>query len=485
MSHSFDVYNWTTYLDNPDGTDGLYYSNDQSAVNNGTANDYSGYTQKYVATTGSDAADGSIGTPWKTIQYGMNQITTGGTVLNVRAGTYAESAETANVSLDGTIPWLIFNNSGSLASGYIVVRAYNGEAAILDQTDTAGGFLINGKNYIAVHDMEIVNCRSSGVHCKDEPTNAYLNSYVKVVDNEIHAVRGLTGDNVGGVRMNSCSYGLVQNNHIYDVYIDGANPQTNAACIHSYRMSNTVLEYNTLVDSANGVFWKQAVEGDGNCNIRYNYINPNWEGLRLGYQGSGYPGIEDSNVHHNLIINAHWGIQLYQGEDDVLFPCTNVKIYNNTIADGILDGGELAAGLKVDGAENLQFYNNLIADIGWPVFGTRNTGTETVTNEITDCDYNLYHTFSQFRLDWYGGAPDYSYATLALWRSDSKGDSTQMIVTASGPDLNGQDADPLFTNQAADDYTLGGGSPALTADRSGNSIGCYNNGFTIGADWSY
>jgi len=52
----------------------------------------------YIATTGSDAADGSSGTPWLTISKAMTTVVAGDTV-NVAAGTYSGSATT---STDGT-----------------------------------------------------------------------------------------------------------------------------------------------------------------------------------------------------------------------------------------------------------------------------------------------------------------------------------------------------------------------------------------------
>ncbi|RYZ96507.1 MAG: DUF1565 domain-containing protein, partial [Moraxellaceae bacterium] len=72
----------------------------------------------YVAPTGSDSNNGSLNSPWKTVQYAVNKAVAGDTV-NVRAGTYPE---TINIT-----------RSGSAAVGQrIIFRNYPGERPVLD-----------------------------------------------------------------------------------------------------------------------------------------------------------------------------------------------------------------------------------------------------------------------------------------------------------------------------------------------------------------
>ena len=71
---------------NPDGTFSAY-SSVNSATTTAVVNTY------YVDPAGNDTTgDGSIGTPWATIQRGVWDLTAGD-VLNVNAGTYTEAAE--------------------------------------------------------------------------------------------------------------------------------------------------------------------------------------------------------------------------------------------------------------------------------------------------------------------------------------------------------------------------------------------------------
>lgn len=71
---------------------------------------YSCTTNKYVSTTGSDSANGSIGTPWLTLAHANSTTPTAGTCINVEPGTYAVGAT--------------ITAGGNLASstGYVVYR---------------------------------------------------------------------------------------------------------------------------------------------------------------------------------------------------------------------------------------------------------------------------------------------------------------------------------------------------------------------------
>lgn len=72
----------------------------------------------YVATTGSDSGTGAIGDPWRTIQYGVNQLG-GGDTLYIRAGTYVEAV---------SVPTGASGTSGA----HTTIAAYTGETVVID-----------------------------------------------------------------------------------------------------------------------------------------------------------------------------------------------------------------------------------------------------------------------------------------------------------------------------------------------------------------
>jgi hypothetical protein len=104
----------------------------------------------YVSTTGNDESAGTFENPWRTISYGITQLTAGDT-LYIRGGTYVESIE---------------ENTSGTAVNPITISGYNGETAIIDGEYTLPGgsvynffVQING-NYVTLRDITLM--RSSG-----------------------------------------------------------------------------------------------------------------------------------------------------------------------------------------------------------------------------------------------------------------------------------------------------------------------------------
>ena len=83
----------------------------------------------YVAPSssgGSDSNNGSIGSPFETIQHGVNQLSSGGDILNIKAGTYRES-----ITIDET------GSNGN----QIIIQAYENDVVTIDGTiDVTGNW---------------------------------------------------------------------------------------------------------------------------------------------------------------------------------------------------------------------------------------------------------------------------------------------------------------------------------------------------------
>lgn len=442
--------------------------------------DYTGYTHKYVSTTGSDSNDGSELSPWRTIQHAVNQVTSGGHVINVRGGTYTENAETVYI-YGAPRPAVVMKHSGSV-DNYIAIRSYPGETAIIDQGGVGLGFSFVTESYLIFDDLTIRNCFTAGIYSAGN----YWSSNIKIVNNHIYNMRGPVGQNVGGVRFDWTTEGYIANNKIHDVRIpDGTSEGNgNASCLHSYRMATTTIENNTLYDSNRGVFHKQAKEGEGGVIVRNNHISQIWEGIRLTVQGSNEAGVIDSDYYNNIILDAHFGVHAIQGECDPLWPSTNLRFFNNTFAKHRWLGGEPPFALYVDGVRDLQWYNNITHNIDRPIMAIHVVVGEQVVNEIIYCDYNLYYNWVDNRLNIYGTDPDYIYTNMTDWRANADIDSDMMNLVTSGPDLQSLEVDPLFTNYTSNDFTLQPSSQARNAGRTGEHIGAYSTDNTfIGVDW--
>jgi hypothetical protein len=107
----------------------------------------------YVSTSGVDTANGSIGSPWRTITYAATQLNPGNT-LYIRGGVYQEKVR--------------FDRNGT-AEQPIKVKSYSGETAIIDgnytlpATATNSDLLSVTADYIEISNIEVKNSLWAGI----------------------------------------------------------------------------------------------------------------------------------------------------------------------------------------------------------------------------------------------------------------------------------------------------------------------------------
>lgn len=124
----------------------------------------------YVATTGDNANDGSIGSPWLTINYAASRPLNPGDTVIVKAGTY----NTSGINL---------TKNGSAAGGYITFKSeVRGGAKVISSGDN--GFLFaTPKNTPNRHHVRIEGFDVSGAKTGINVSKCY---YVEIVDNICH-----------------------------------------------------------------------------------------------------------------------------------------------------------------------------------------------------------------------------------------------------------------------------------------------------------
>jgi Fibronectin type III domain/Right handed beta helix region len=217
----------------------------------------------YVATTGSDSNDGTLASPWRTIQKAFNTLRPGEQAL-VRGGTYTQS--------------VVMQRAGTVTAP-ITVEAYPGERAVIHPGGstsmdypvriTAGaawfrlrGFVIEGSPlegvvnvYIsdggqaqpaAAHDIEL-----SGNDIRDGMgTGVYVapnTNNVQVIGNSVH------GNGIGTEHQHQGVYvlgqnALVANNRVYDqpngfgIQVrsdDSAQPASNVIVVANTTVANS------------------------------------------------------------------------------------------------------------------------------------------------------------------------------------------------------------------------------------------------------
>jgi len=121
---------------------------------------------RVVSTSGSNSNDGSINSPWLTIDYAVDNASPGETIY-VRVGTYNERV---TISTSGT------------AGNYITLRNYPGEYPVLDGSGLGRGTMIRAANvsYFKIINLELTAYVGAGIGIYG------AGSHIEVRDNYIH-----------------------------------------------------------------------------------------------------------------------------------------------------------------------------------------------------------------------------------------------------------------------------------------------------------
>jgi hypothetical protein len=139
-------------------------------------------TVYYVSPSGSDAGAGTSASPWKTLFKATSTVTTAGSVIHLKAGTYTETKKSnlaKAVSIEGegaattivksaiTGQWSNLlslsspqdNNGAQTISGFTIDGQYVSES----NYKTWIGIWVNGRSNVVIRDMKIINFKDRGV----------------------------------------------------------------------------------------------------------------------------------------------------------------------------------------------------------------------------------------------------------------------------------------------------------------------------------
>lgn len=230
----------------------------------------------------------------------------------------------------------------------------------------------------------------------------------------------------------------------------------NSAAFMMYNSDDCIVEHNEFHNQPLAIWWKgdTATPKDSSGNLtRFNKIVGGMDGIKVS---AAYAGGDRSQVYANVIYD-HSGVGItFKGFSSA--EPQNVDVVNNTVV-----GGEYSFYMLESWASTLDYRlrNNIFsgATIGlyrsnyFPSdYGHDPANTLDNLLGVYDMDYSLYHDYAQFG-----------------WKES--GDTAWHTLTFAGTqaspylrNLNSIDgSDPLFSNAANDDYSLGGSSPALNA----------------------
>ena len=468
----------------PDGTFSSY-SATGSDTTTAAVNTY------YVATTGNDTTgDGSSGTPWKTIQRGVWDLTAGD-VLNIAAGTYTEAAEWP-ASLGGGNPTkfdkplgVVLVESGT-ATAPIIIQATG--AVILDQLDAATGFHFHDAvkpwpDYIHIKGIEHTKCTPISLWSVDRPSGAYgdadslLSRGVVLEGNNFHDNTFPTsGANSSAVRMDSNKEWVVRNNVIDAVaWTLGGYDANGSGCLYAYNIHpSSVIEFNTMSDGYTAIHWKHTADnvpaGTLQSTIRYNRFTGFRNAVYMQQAGgTGNPGLH--NINHNIYDNVFAPVSLYKEQQEARVDFRNNWVNYNSFGTGTEAYGQgVSVSISTAGVlpKLLKVAGNIFTDTN---NGTNIVGSETnpALYDLEEADYNIFEGQPDVKL----GVPAPA-GTLAQWQA-----YTSPLMSESTPGAHSREGDSistLATNTALADYTIPVSSPALAFMADSSNAGPYQFG---------
>lgn len=413
----------------------------------------------YVATTGNDSTgDGSIGSPWRTPEFGAKQLTSAGDALVIKAGTYVLDAANLPAGHTTTARYIALvsppDNISGTALNPIIIKAAIGETVLLDGGASPSWPTVgtNLGDYITI---DGVNSRGSAIlwgvtGCIIKNCDLYGGIDTPVSNG---------GDNFGCVvRTENAVDCSIINNKLHDNQT--GITQANSPLLIEYDTTNLVVEFNEVYNSVGiGLRFKDDPE---TIIVRNNFIHDNvWSGV----QGSNQDLGNNIAIYNNVFLNNNTANNGSYGAISGLVDLDGWEIYNNTFyGNGVCD-----VRMLYDAATDYNIWNNVHNQAGDYYLSGFSSSGSLISTVLTYSDYNNF----------FGGGSWQSQSTVYA--------NLSAFNTALSYDGNSVTTDPSFIN-------AGGTTPAdykrtsYTANGRGGAyeavMGAYVDGTEqIGVDW--
>ena len=452
-------------------------------------------TDYYIATTGSDAAAGTIGAPWLTGQKCANTAVAGDT-CNFRTGSYGGFSTPTNgtagnvitfknymsevVTLDATLgkvsgtsvidvvinasnrSYLTFDGlriTGNTAdSGTHTNRAHvgfettTGSNIILKNCQVSFAWGTGVGIYVEAHDITVENCRIFENAKDNWPRQTVRDWGAGMI--AFHGCYNITfKDNL--IYWNH-GEGVTAGDHAHEVTFDGNavadNWQTNLYATESSQ--NITVKNNIVFNTDDAKNWPAPSVG-------YHANNPAGIQMTAGDSASSYTfaqrHITGIKIYNNVVVGAAMGILRYLIEAG--HPDSDWLIANNTLLLVASAGIKIAGGLSYT---DVDIRNNIVtgalsaANSDWAFF---NIDIAPVSSTIS---HNIWNTSTTNEWIWLGT----SYATYSEWAAVSgevSSSNTSPLLTSESitlPIL--RDGDDTFDRTVFDNaLLLTASSPAV------------------------
>jgi hypothetical protein len=446
----------------------------------------------YVSTTGNDSNPGTQTAPWRTVQHAVDTVRAGSTV-DVRGGVYEELVS--------------IRVSGNATDGYITLRSYPGETAILDAEHLTpsgrGGVLtIQNKSYVRIEGIEIRNFRT-GEH-RLTPLGISVmgaGSHIEILKNNVHHIEqtfsGRDGPGHGANGFGIAVYGTDAKTPISELVIDGNEVHhlqtgSSESLVVNGNVTNFRITHNVVHDNNNiGIdvigFERtapdpavdQARDGFVSGNLVYNITsrgNPAY-GDDVNSDGIYVDGGTRVLIEQNVMHDVDFGIELASEHKDratsyitarnnLIYHCHTAgvsiggyaperghtehsTVVNNTLYEN--DTSETRSGefqMQWNMADNI-FENNIVYAGPHCLMTVNKSQVENDRPPVT-IDHNLYYCASGANASTWAGA------STTVTGFDK-------YVQSTGNDRHSRFLDPRFVDSAANDFHLHSDSPAIAA----------------------
>ena len=446
----------------------------------------------YVATTGSDANNGSATTPWRTIQHAVNAVPAGGTV-QVHAGVYNET--------------VTITRSGNATAGFITIESAPGETAILDGTGLGvangqqGLFTIYNSNWLRVIGFEIRNYATNS--SSSVPAGIFVygsGNRIEILRNHIHNivthVTTSAGDAFGmaiyGTATTPITNLIVDGNELDHLVTGFSESLTVNGNVTNWQVTHNKVHDNNNIgidaigfeQTAPSASIDQARNGWIASNNVFNITsttNPAY-GDQPGADGIYVDGGTHITIERNLVDRADLGIEL--ASEHASRTTSYVTARNNLVLLSYIAGVSIGGYASTVGGTdhctiaNNTLYENDLSQSGSGEFQIQYHATNNVfennilyanaqgllvnsfvssTTSPAALDRNFYYTsVGSSSAQWIWN--NQTYTTLAAFRTASHGETFGLL------------SDPMFTSATAQTLNLHltTGSPGID---SGANLG--------------
>lgn len=247
-----------------------------------------GSSTYYVDPSGSNSNSGSISSPWKTVGYGITQVSAGDT-LYLREGTYVERIQSPSIS-KGT------------SSSPITVAAYPGERPVIK-----GLFWITGPSYWIFDGLNVTWDAATG-HPDEHMVKLINGVGWRFTNGEVWGAHSYAGILVASTVSGEPTSWLIDHNCIHDTYATNDTNQDQLIYANPNMAGPGVIERNLLFNATNGMGVKLGGPYDGSggaasIEVRYNTIFNTSQSMLVSW------GSHDNSIHDNLLnkVGTNYG----------------------------------------------------------------------------------------------------------------------------------------------------------------------------------